>query len=182
VRCHPSTSELARAAIDANLADLSPRAKRVSADNDGAFIEGFCNWQGLPAMRRFIEGSGVAAIARQLMASRSVRLYHDHVLVKEPATRQCTPWHQDQPYCNVDGHQNASMWLPVDPVPRPSTLELVAGSHRGEWFMPRTFHDDEAKWFPAGLLREVPDIDGRPTTSGSSAGSSSPATLSSSTC
>ena len=47
--------ELAREAIDANLADLSPRAKRASADDDGAFIEDFCNWQRLPAMERFIE-------------------------------------------------------------------------------------------------------------------------------
>jgi ectoine hydroxylase-related dioxygenase (phytanoyl-CoA dioxygenase family) len=91
-----------------------------------------------------------------------VRLYHDHVLVKEPGTRQRTPWHQDQPYYNVDGRQNASMWLPVDPVPRRSTLEFVAGSHRGEWYVPRSFLDDEAKWFPAGTLAELPDIDGRP--------------------
>jgi hypothetical protein len=46
---------LAREAIDANLADLSPRAKRASAADDGAFVEDFCNWQRLPAMRRFIE-------------------------------------------------------------------------------------------------------------------------------
>ena len=56
----PSTSALAREAIDANLADLSPRAKRASADDDGAFVEDFCNWQRLPAMQRFIEESGVA--------------------------------------------------------------------------------------------------------------------------
>ena len=104
----------------------------------------------------------MAAIAAELMGSRTVRLYHDHVLVKEPGTRQRTPWHQDQPYYNVDGRQNASMWLPVDPVPRASTLELVAGSHRGEWYMPRTFLDDQAKWFPDGTLAELPDIDGRP--------------------
>ena len=113
-------------------------------------------------MERFIRESGVAEIAAGLMGSRTVRLYHDHVLVKEPGTRQRTPWHQDQPYYNVDGRQNASMWFPVDPVPRASTLELVAGSHRGEWFMPRTFLDHEAKWFPDGTLAELPDIDGRP--------------------
>jgi ectoine hydroxylase-related dioxygenase (phytanoyl-CoA dioxygenase family) len=30
--------------------------------------------------------------------------------------RQHTPWHQDQPYYNVDGH-GVSAWIPVDPVP-----------------------------------------------------------------
>ncbi len=154
--------ELARQAIDANLADLSPLAKRASADADGAFIEDFCNWQRLPAIERFIRESGVAGIAADLMGATTVRLYHDHVLVKEPGTRQRTPWHQDQPYYNIDGRQNASMWFPVDPVPRESTLEFVAGSHRGEWFMPRSFLDDQAKWFPEGSLTELPDIDARP--------------------
>ncbi len=153
---------LARDAIDANLADLSPRAKRASADGDGAFVEDFCNWQRLAPMERFIRDSGVAAVAAQLMGSCTVRLYHDHVLVKEPGTRQRTPWHQDQPYYNIDGRQNASMWLPVDPVPRASTLEFVAGSHRGEWYMPRTFLDDRAKWFPEGTLADLPEIDARP--------------------
>ncbi len=154
--------ELAREAIEANLADLSPLAKRASAVDDGAFIEDFCNWQRLPAIERFIAESGVAAIAAELMGSRTVRLYHDHVLVKEPGTRQRTPWHQDQPYYNIDGRQNASMWFPVDPVPRESTLQFVAGSHRGEWFMPRTFLDDQARWFPEGTLAELPDVDGHP--------------------
>jgi ectoine hydroxylase-related dioxygenase (phytanoyl-CoA dioxygenase family) len=153
---------LAEEAIGANLAQLSPRAKRASAEGDGAFVEDFCNWQRLPAMRRFIEESGVAAIAGELMCARTVRLYHDHVLVKEPGTRQRTPWHQDQPYYNVAGRQNASMWFPVDPVRRESTLQFVAGSHRGEWFMPRSFLDDQARWFPEGSLSELPDIDARP--------------------
>ena len=50
------------------------------------------------------------------MRSATVRLYHDHVLVKEPGTRTTTPWHQDQPYYNIDGRQNVSMWMPLDPV------------------------------------------------------------------
>ena len=153
---------LAADAIDAVLADPSPLAKRASADDDGAFVEDFCNWDRLPVIERFIRTSGVAAIAAELMGSDTVRLYHDHVLVKEPGTRQRTPWHQDLPYYNIDGRQGVSMWLPVDPVPRASTLELVAGSHEGEWYLPRSFLDDQAKWFPDGALAELPDIDGRP--------------------
>lgn len=51
---------------------------------------------------------------------------------------------------------------PVDPVARESTLEFVAGSHLGPWFMPRTFLDGQAKWFPDGSLAELPHIDGKP--------------------
>ena len=150
--------ELACRAIDENLASLSGLAKRASADEDGAFVEDFCNWSRLASMERFIRESPAATIAAELMGSTTVRLYHDHVLVKEPGTRQRTPWHQDQPYYNVAGSQNASMWFPVDPVDRAATLEFVAGTHRGPWYMPRSFLDDQARWFPDGSLAELPDF------------------------
>ena len=98
------------------------------------------------------------------MQSRTARLYHDHLLVKEAGTRQPTPWHQDQPYYNVGGRQNVSFWIPVDPVPLASTLRFVAGSHDGTWYMPRTFRDQQAKWFPEGTLAELPPIDAEPGT------------------
>ena len=150
--------ELARRAIDDNLAALSPLAKRASSAGDGAFVEDFCSWSRLASMERFIRESPAAEIAAALMGSTTVRLYHDHVLVKEPGTRQRTPWHQDQPYYNVAGSQNASMWFPVDPVERSATLEFVAGTHLGPWYMPRSFLDDRAKWFPDGTLAELPDF------------------------
>lgn len=153
---------LAEQAIEENLASLSELAKRASADDDAPFIEDFCNWQRIPAMERFIRESPAASIAAELTESRSIRLYHDHLLVKEPGTRQRTPWHQDQPYYNVDGSQNASLWFPVDPVDRSATLEFIAGSHRGPWYMPRTFLDLQAKWFPEGSLAEMPDFAAAP--------------------
>ena len=150
---------LLRSGIDANLAQPSPRAIVASrSDDPGFFIEDFCNWQDNPAYRQFIFESPLAPAAAALMHSRTVRLYHDHMLTKEPGTRAPTPWHQDQPYYNVDGQQNASFWIPVDPVRRASTLEFVAGSHRGPWLMPRTFMDHQARWFPEGSLADLPDI------------------------
>lgn len=146
--------------IEENLSNPSPRAKVASQPDDpGWFFEDFCNWQKISAYRRFIFDSGIGDVAAQLMQSQQARLYHDHLLVKEPGTRQRTPWHQDQPYYNIEGHQNVSMWLPVDPVSRDATLEFVGGSHRGPWLMPRTFMAEEAKWFPEGSLEELPDID-----------------------
>jgi ectoine hydroxylase-related dioxygenase (phytanoyl-CoA dioxygenase family) len=152
----------AREAIEAVLADLSPLAKRASAHDDGAFVEDFCNWHRSAVLERFVRESPAAEIAAHLTGSDTIRLYHDHVLVKEPGTRQRTPWHQDQPYYNVDGSQNSSMWLPVDPIPRSATLEFVAATHRGPWYMPRTFLDEQASWFPSGSLAELPDFDGDP--------------------
>ena len=155
----PDEVALLRSGIDTNLAQPSPRAIVASRSGDpGFFIEDFCNWQDLPAYRQFIFDSPLAPAAAALMRSQTVRLYHDHMLTKEPGTRAPTPWHQDQPYYNVDGRQNASFWIPVDPVRRASTLEFVAGSHRGPWLMPRTFMDQQARWFPEGSLADLPDI------------------------
>ena len=155
----PEEVALLRAGIDANLAQPSARAIVASQPDDpGFFIEDFCNWQHNPNYRRFIFESPLAQTAALLTNSQTVRLYHDHMLTKEPGTRAPTPWHQDQPYYNVSGLQNASFWIPVDPVQRPSTLEFVAGSHSGPWLMPRSFMDHQAKWFPEGSLADLPDI------------------------
>lgn len=153
------------AGIEHNLAHLSPLAAVASEPDDpGRFVEDFCTWQTNPAYQRILRGSALPHLAAQLMQSRAVRLYHDHLLVKEAGTRQPTPWHQDQPYYNVGGQQNVSFWIPVDPVPLVSTLRFVAGSHTGTWYMPRTFRDQQAKWFPEGALAELPPIDAEPAT------------------
>jgi ectoine hydroxylase-related dioxygenase (phytanoyl-CoA dioxygenase family) len=156
----PHEMSVLRAGIDANLAHLSPRAKVASgADDPGHFVEDFCNWQDNADYRHFIFDSDLAEAAGCLMRSTTARLYHDHMLTKEPGTRQPTPWHQDQPYYNIEGRQNVSFWIPVDPVNRESTLEFVAGSHLGPWLMPRSFMDAQAKWFPEGTLADLPNIE-----------------------
>jgi len=150
-----------RSGIDANLARPSANSKTASrAEDTGRFLEDFCTWQSNPDYREVIFTSRLPAIAAELMCSGTVRLHHDHMLTKEAATQQRTPWHQDQPYYNIEGRQNISIWIPVDPVPRESTLELIAGSHLGPWLMPRSFMANEARWFPEGSLAELPDIDG----------------------
>lgn len=154
--------DLLRAGIDAVVASPSPRAKVASSNEDpGLFLEDFCTWRERPEFVSFLRSTRLAAVAAELMDSERVHLYHDHVLVKEPRTRQRTPWHQDQPYYDVEGMQNVSFWIPVDPVPLESSLELVAGTHSGPWLMPRTFLDRRAKWFPEGSLADLPDIDAR---------------------
>lgn len=147
--------------IERNLADPSPLFLVASRDDDpGRFVEDFCSWQRIDEFRDIAFRSRAADAAGALMQSSTVRLFHDHVLVKEPGTQQPTPWHQDQPYYNVDGVQNCSMWMPVDPVAEESTLEFLAGSHLGGWLLPRSFMDEQAKWFPEGTLHELPEIEG----------------------
>jgi ectoine hydroxylase-related dioxygenase (phytanoyl-CoA dioxygenase family) len=155
-----SDIEALRAGVDSLLAKPSPRAKIANAaDDPGQFFEDFCNWRDQAEFRRFVERGSLSAISAELMGAREVRFYHDHVLVKQGGARTPTPWHQDQPYYNIDGRQTVSFWIPLDPVSRETTLEFLAGSHLGPWLMPRSFARREAKWFPEGALADLPDIE-----------------------
>lgn len=158
----PELLGLGAAAIDAVMADPSPQAIEASGRGDGRFFEDFCNWSRIEALETFVHRCAGSAVAADLLGARDLRLYHDHILVKEAGTAQVTPWHQDQPYYNVDGRQGVSMWLPVDPVPTSSSLHVVAGSHTGPWYVPRAFLDREARWFAEGELEELPDVAAMP--------------------
>ena len=78
-------------------------------DGGGRFFGDYCNWARIDSYRDFIFNSTAADIGRQLMGSKSVRLFHEHVLVKEASAGVATPWHQDQPYYCVDGNDTVSL-------------------------------------------------------------------------
>jgi ectoine hydroxylase-related dioxygenase (phytanoyl-CoA dioxygenase family) len=146
--------------VDRNLAELGPLGMNATEPGKpGAFVEDFRNWQRIGEYEDVIRGSALGEVAARLMGSGKVRLFHDHLLVKEPGTQDRSPWHQDQPYYCIDGTQTVSFWIPLDPVARPSTLEFVAGSHGGTWYMPRSFVKKTAMVFDEGALEEVPDVD-----------------------
>jgi ectoine hydroxylase-related dioxygenase (phytanoyl-CoA dioxygenase family) len=150
-----------REGVERNRAEPSERALEGGGNaGSGRFFEDFRNWTRIAPYEAVIRGSRLGAVAGALMGSRTVRLHHDHVLVKEPGTTIRTPWHQDQPYYNIDGFDTVSFWIPLDPVPRESTLEFVAGSHASHtWYMPRSFFDDRALVFDEGTFAEVPDVE-----------------------
>jgi ectoine hydroxylase-related dioxygenase (phytanoyl-CoA dioxygenase family) len=157
----PGQVETLAAGVERNLSNLSPLGMNATKPGQpGAFVEDFRNWQRVPEYGEAIGASALPAIAGALMRSRTVRLFHDHLLVKEAGTLDRSPWHQDQPYYSIDGGQTVSFWIPLDPVSRPSTLEFVAGSHaEGKWYMPRSFVKGTAMVFEEGALEEVPDVD-----------------------
>lgn len=151
---------LGRVAVDvaANLADPSPLGIVASTDDDpGFFVEDFCNWSRRPS---YLDAArAVAPVMAALMGSERVWLHHDHVLAKSAGTTTPTPWHQDQPYYDIEGSQMVSLWIPLAAVPRADSLEFLAGSHLGPWLLPRTFKDRAAQWFAEGTLADVPDIE-----------------------
>ena len=152
--------------VEKNFADPGPdHTVYTPQGQPGGFYDDYCNWQRIDEYRDFVLHSPAAEIAARLTRSGSMRIYHEHVLVKEPGTREVTPWHHDLPYYGVNGDQLCSIWLPLDPVPRSACPEFVAGSHAtGTLYYPRQFidHNDYASTKPpdgADTFESMPDID-----------------------
>ncbi len=149
-----------RDGVAANMAEPGPYASDNKKEGQtGLFFDDYCNWTRIPQFREVIETSPAAEVAADLMRSKTVQMFHDHVLVKEPGTSMATPWHQDGPYYFVEGRQTISFWSPLDPV-KQATLRCVAGSHRWEkevlptrWVSEEGFFVDEGQYIP------VPDPD-----------------------
>ncbi|MFV1442931.1 MULTISPECIES: phytanoyl-CoA dioxygenase family protein [unclassified Phaeobacter] len=152
--------DILRDGVEANMAQPGPYASNNEKPGQtGRFFDDYCNWTRIPQFQQAIEQSPVAEVAADLMQSKRVQMFHDHVLVKEPGTSMATPWHQDGPYYFVEGQQTISFWSPLDPVTNAS-LRCVAGSHRWEkevlptrWVSEEGFFADEGQYMP------VPDPD-----------------------
>jgi len=149
--------------VERNLAEPGPYAKFYTPEGaPGLFFGDYCNWRRIPEYREFLLHSPAAELAGRVMRSGKVNLFHEHVLVKEPGTLEKTPWHHDQPYWTVDGRQVCSLWLSLDPVPRATCPEFVAGSHRwGQWYTPRRFVDSADHPAEDPTFVPVPDVDAR---------------------
>ena len=152
--------ETIKAGIERNMSEPGPyAAENLKQGEAGRFFDDYCNWMRIPEFKQVIYESNAAAAAALLMRSKSVQMFHDHVLVKEPGTSKPTPWHQDSPYYFVEGEQTLSFWCPVDPV-KEASLRCVAGSHLWDkpvlptrWLSEEDFYPDE------NVYMSVPDPD-----------------------
>ena len=91
--------------------DRGKRGDLSAPGSSGRFNNATFMWRFDPDFRAFVFESPAAEIARQMMRSRTSRFFYDHLFVKEPRTRETTPWHHDQPYWPVRGEQVCSIWL-----------------------------------------------------------------------
>jgi ectoine hydroxylase-related dioxygenase (phytanoyl-CoA dioxygenase family) len=151
------------AGIEQNMREPGPyAAENLTSDESGRFFDDYCNWRRIPAFGKVIRESALAEVSAQLMQSRRVQFFHEHVLVKEPGTDKATPWHQDAPYYFVDGADTVSFWVPIDPVDA-STLRLIAGSHHWEKFvLPTRWLSNEDFYAASDDYLPVPDPDAEP--------------------
>jgi ectoine hydroxylase-related dioxygenase (phytanoyl-CoA dioxygenase family) len=132
-------------------------------------------WMDVPEYRSFVMQSPAAAIAGELMRSTTVNFFFDAVFVRTAGSQFRTPWHQDEPYWSVSGHDTCTVWMPLVPVKAANALGFVPGSHRtGAVFDQYDFGelnpdgkvDVDHVDFAAIAEDEVPDIDADPSAFG----------------
>ena len=123
------------------------------------FYDDYCNWNRINEYKDFLFNSQLAKIASQLMKSKKVNIFHEHVLIKEAGAEKKTPWHQDQSYYCVEGEQNISFWCPLDKVNKDSSPEFISKSHK--WtkkFLPTKFFGESYEHVDKDF-EEIPDIE-----------------------
>jgi len=127
--------------------------------NKELFYDDYCNWQRINQYRDFLFNSNIADIASELMNSKKVNIFHEHVLIKESGAKKMTPWHQDQSYYCVEGHQNVSFWIPLDKINKNNSPEFIAKSHK--WtqnFLPTKFFGKDYEHIDKNF-EKIPDIE-----------------------
>lgn len=154
--------ERMRAATERSLGESHRQVREYDTGDAGRFHANMFRWQHDPDVEAFVRHSPAAAIAAELMGSRSCSFFFDHLLVKEPGTVNPTPWHQDLPYWPVRGDQICSLWFAMDPVDVTNGgVRYVAGSHRWtEWFRAQSFDGSDKYSDPS--MRPPPDPDTEP--------------------
>jgi ectoine hydroxylase-related dioxygenase (phytanoyl-CoA dioxygenase family) len=117
--------------LDANITTPTKRSRIWYKDTSGrSLFYDHTAWQGIEEYRKFIFNPPAAQICGQLTGSATINFFFDSVFVRSTGTQFETPWHQDEPYWSVEGYDACSLWMPLVPVKRKSSLSFVPGSHR----------------------------------------------------
>ena len=163
----PEWIEPLRRGIQKNIAEPSDRARFWDSDAEGrtCFFDNQ-SWLHIDEYRDFAVDSPAAEVAGRLLGATAVNFFYDAVFVRSPGNRFRTPFHHDEPYWSVEGFDTCSIWMPLVPVARESSLELVRGSHlwserfRQENFAALTGDDRDAVAYAEGdRAGPLPDIE-----------------------
>tara|TARA_B100000780_G_C21068741_1_gene429917 strand:- start:327 stop:1139 length:813 start_codon:yes stop_codon:yes gene_type:complete len=127
--------------------------ENVEDKNKGRFFEDYCNWKRIDEFRDCIFNSPGAQIVAEATSSKLIKIFHDHIFIKEAETNKKTPWHQDMPYYCVDGNDTGSFWIPLDNVDKENNLKLILKSHKWpklvrptKWFNNEPWYKDETSF------------------------------------
>ena len=129
------------------LKEPGPHARENVKNEEGRFFEDYCNWQRIFEFKKFAEESPAAQIVGEATRSKSIQLFHEHIFVKDPGTNKETPWHQDMPYYCVNGNDTGSFWIPLDPITKENSLQILLGSHKLPKLVRPTKWSNNKPWY-----------------------------------
>ncbi|WP_028932376.1 phytanoyl-CoA dioxygenase family protein [Pseudonocardia spinosispora] len=98
----------------------------------------------------------------ELWGSDHVWYFAEEVFLKAGGRGGRSSWHQDTAYLPWAGEHWANAWISFQPVPKPNSLEIVRGSHRGIQYDGTTFADPDDPTDPlhgGDVLPRLPNID-----------------------
>ena len=134
--------------------------ENVTDNNAGRFFEDYCNWQRIPEFKKCIEQSPGAQIVGEATGSKSIQVFHEHIFIKDPGTDKRTPWHQDMPYYCVEGEDTGSYWIPLDPISKENTLQILLGSHKWPKLVRPTKWSNDQLWYENDTeFMDMPNIE-----------------------
>ena len=99
-----------------------------------------------------------------LWGSANVWYFAEEVFLKSGGKGGRTPWHQDTSYLPWAGMHWANAWISFEGVPKPNSLEMVRGSHRGIQYDGTNFADPNDPTAPlhgGDALPRLPDIEAK---------------------
>ena len=130
--------------------------------NKGRYYGDFFLWMRNKSFKDFAFNSNLPQLAGKILDSNNINFFYDQLLVKEPNTKEPTPWHHDLPYWPLKGNDILSFWVGFDTVTKNTgAVEYIKGSHKwGKFYAPASFgkksgYDDIYKKMG---LDSVPDI------------------------
>ena len=127
--------EALRVALDVAVEDRRRYDRNEGPRTDPGYAKVFLQmvnlWEHYPAVRTYVQNPRIGEIARRLARARSVRLWHDHALIKYPKDSKPTVWHQDWVYWPMRETGALSCWMALDDVTvKNGCMSFIPGSHR----------------------------------------------------
>ncbi|GAA1377785.1 phytanoyl-CoA dioxygenase family protein [Streptomyces beijiangensis] len=134
-------------------AALAARDRVSDLPADPAFTHVMQLWKHDETLRELTLSPVVAAAATAL-AGVPLRLYHDHLLIKEPHNGAATEFHQDQPYWpHLGSRHSLSAWIALVDVPvSRGCMSFIPGTHRLDDLHPQDLRDAD------NLMRVFPHL------------------------
>ncbi|GCE05193.1 phytanoyl-CoA dioxygenase family protein [Dictyobacter aurantiacus] len=123
----------ARQALDEVMEQQLDESHDRSADAEyrKIFVQKVNLWQVHGGVRRYVFNARLAEIARRLARAQTIRLWHDHALIKMPGDSKASSWHQDIPYWPMQEDGSLSCWMALDDVyVENGCMAFIPGSHR----------------------------------------------------